>query len=294
MRSIYECPVCGNQRLETLYTCIDHLFTKRKFLIKKCVKCTLCITSPQPSEKEIVHYYPPDYAPHKMNCEQINQKIINFLKQIRADMLRRTIEKHTLKGGCLLEIGCGAGYLINNFKNSGWIVHGIEFNKSAARNCEKKHGIPIIYSSEPPKDIGKFDLVIMWHVLEHLIDINHFFYEISKLLKTHGFLVIAIPNQKSLDKFYYREKCFSYDVPRHLFHFTPKSVSRLAKKYFFELKVQKPLYFESFYIPLKSEMARKKNIFGLLKGICFGILFFLVTIFCKSHTSGLVFYLKKI
>jgi predicted SAM-dependent methyltransferase len=186
-------------------------------------------------------------------------------------MLRKKlgwINKKFPSRGKILDIGAGTGDFLVEAKKSGWKVSGIEPDEKARLKAEEK-GIKLSSSPENFK-ANKFDVITLWHVLEHVHDINSQIIEFEHLLKKNGLLVIAVPNFKSYDAQYYKEFWAAFDVPRHLWHFSQNSFKHIMGGTSFKQSDSKPLIFDAFYVSLLSEKykAKKSN---FIKAILIGL-----------------------
>lgn len=199
------------------------------------------------------------------------------------------IEKERSGKGELLDIGAGTGDFLAKAKKRGWSVTGMEPNE-AARNLSSEKGIPLLKNSETLTS-HSFDVITMWHVLEHVPDLEKQISELHRLLKPGGILLIAVPNFKSYDAYKYKENWAAFDVPRHLWHFSRNSIEKIFGIFSFEVSKVEPLKFDSYYVSLLSEKYRSgsRNIF---KGIWSGLLSNFVARRTREHSS-LTYFLKK-
>ena len=170
------------------------------------------------------------------------------------------------KGKDLLDVGCGTGDFIKHMRKNGWKVDGVETDKQARGLAKKEVGLSI-YSSIEDKRLNKYDVITMWHVLEHVYDLDSFLSRIGSLLKKNGILVIGVPNSNSYDAAYYGENWFAYDLPIHVSHFRKNDIQNIFKKHDLKLKAIKPLVFDAYYISMLSEQkAKHSSLFGLVRG----------------------------
>jgi len=167
---------------------------------------------------------------------------------------RRLICKTTGKQrGTLLDVGSGTGAFVNEMKQNGWEVTGLEPDEDARRvakesfHCELKSTDVLLSLPE-----NAFDAITLWHVLEHVHDLKNYLHQFKKLLKPDGRLVIAVPNYTSFDASVYRQYWAAYDVPRHLYHFSPLSMKLLVHKNGMRIIEYKPMWFDSFYVSFLS------------------------------------------
>ena len=169
-------------------------------------------------------------------------------------------KKHQLiaglqQGKTILDVGAGTGYFLNYMKQQGYETLGIEIDADARAHGQKEFGLDI----RPPKDLKeglidkKFDTISLWHVLEHLYNPETYLQHFYNVLQDNGHLIIALPNADSYDANRYKSYWAAYDVPRHLWHFTPKTLEKLANDNGFKLEKMKDLPFDPFYNAMLSE-----------------------------------------
>lgn len=297
MKTIHSqyCPVCNSHNLLPFLECKDYFATKQIFSIVKCGKCHFALTQGFPSETEIGRYYEvPEYVSHSDTNKGIINKLYHWARRIALKGKSKTIDKYAPKDGeTLLDIGCGTGYFLNRMRSQKWVVTGIEKAESARIYAKKKFNL----DTQEPDYLYKIgdtckDVITMWHVLEHLEHLNEVMAHSHKILEDDGIMVIALPNKESYDAKHYKENWAAYDVPRHLWHFSPSDLETLANNHQFCLTAIKPMYFDAFYIAMLSEKnkgATLSTIVGLTKG---GI-FFLRSLFDKKKCSSLIYILKK-
>jgi len=289
------CPVCGSVEFIPFLTCTDYLATKEKFDIVSCKSCGFALTQDFPSEDVIGKYYD---APEYISHSDTNKGIINALYHLARKMALKSKSKIVSryvpkKTGMLLDIGSGTGYFLNKMKEKKWIVTGVEKSETARQYAKQKFDIDC-QDSEYLYEISckTKDAVTMWHVLEHLEHLNSVLEHLQQILKDDGAVIIALPNKKSLDARHYNEYWAAYDVPRHLWHFSPSDFKYLANRHGFELIDIRPMYLDAFYISMLSEKNKgtfMASIVGLIKG---GI-FFLRSLGNKEKCSSLIYILKK-
>lgn len=292
---IYTCPICDNSETEPLLTCKDNFATDEEFNLCKCSKCGFGFTQDFPSEKEIGRYYEsPDYISHT----DTNKGIINWLyhqaRKIALKSKSKIVLKYAaIKTGSLIDIGCGTGYFLNHMKRMKWIVTGIEQSEPVRRIAKEKFGLNVQdadYLFQIPEN--KKNVITMWHVLEHMEHLNKVMNQLYKILTDDSIAVIALPNKNSFDAAHYKSSWAAYDVPRHLWHFSPSDLKLLANKHKFDVVAIKPMYFDAFYISMLSEK-NKKTFAGSFVGLCKGWIFFLLSLTNTKRCSSLVYILKK-
>jgi SAM-dependent methyltransferase len=191
------------------------------------------------------------------------------------------------KPGKVLDVGSGTGELLTALKNEGWNVKGIEPNKAAKQTALDK-GISHEHSlGEVEKN--SLDLVVFWHSLEHLYDLNNTLNEVKKILKPTGILMVACPNHESWDAKYYGNFWAAWDVPRHLSHFSSKSLNIILKPQGFKQIRKSPLFLDAIYVSILSEKI-KKNKAVFLKGLIIGLISNFAGFFTKNYSSHVYFF----
>jgi SAM-dependent methyltransferase len=212
-------------------------------------------------------------------------------------MLRRkrrmVIKMTSLAKGNILDIGSGTSHFLNVMKEAGWNTTGIEINKAAREYAATQFTLKIL----PPEELMKlpseeFDCITLWHVAEHLYDLNSCFYEIKRLLKPDGIALVALPNSHSSDSAYFGKYWAAYDVPRHLWHFNDKTFSDFAGKAGYEIISTHPLPLDVFYISILSEK-HKNNRTALISGTIKGAYFSILSVFDRLKSSSLVFVVRR-
>ncbi|MCM5662273.1 class I SAM-dependent methyltransferase [Galbibacter mesophilus] len=273
----------------TFITVQDNLVTKEVFKIVTTEEKGLLRTIPTPPPTEIGKYYESEeYISHTDSKETFLDKIYQTVKKISLGKKKKIIRKYHSSAKYILDIGSGTGDLISYLKND-YSCYGTEPNDKA-RNISQTKGNTVFKSLEDIEN-NKFDVIMMWHVLEHVHDIDSQIEKINTLLNKNGVLIIAVPNYESYDAKYYQEDWAAYDVPRHLWHFNKTAMkSLLQKQSFFVVKIL-PLIFDSFYISLLSEKNKtgKQN---LLKSFFIGLKSNLKAKASKNHSS-LIYIAKK-
>jgi 2-polyprenyl-3-methyl-5-hydroxy-6-metoxy-1,4-benzoquinol methylase len=290
-----SCPVCGNTSLGEVLNCTDFSLTQEQFDIIECPNCTLKVTSPIPPADKIAPYYNfTDYISHT----DINE---GWMNKLYHKVRKRTLTQKTnwiqslftgFKGN-LLEIGAGTGAFANAMQLKGWKVTALEpdeITRSRAKDNYNLELLPIEALYHLPEN--SFDVITLWHVLEHVHDLNGYFKAVQKLLKPNGRLIIAVPNYTSFDAQYYQSYWAAYDVPRHLYHFNPKSMAALSHKYSFRIVDTIPMWFDSFYVSLLSEKYRKSGYFGVLRAFVIGIISNLLAFRINKRASSIIYEIK--
>jgi SAM-dependent methyltransferase len=199
------------------------------------------------------------------------------------------------KTGKILDIGCGTGYFLNEAKRKGWETFGIEKNERASKRAIESFNMfvkPEHHIYKFPK--ASFDVITLWHVLEQREDLNETMEKIYDLLLPDGIAVVALPNCSSYDAKHYRSYWAGYDVPRHLWHFTPKTMELFIKKFKFNIVYKCTMPFDAFYVSLLSEKYKKVNSFiAFVKAMFIGAVSTVNALFDKNKSSAMIYVLKK-
>ncbi|MDU0372164.1 class I SAM-dependent methyltransferase [Hymenobacter endophyticus] len=265
---IYErlekCPVCGKTEFRNKLVVEDKSVSKESFAIQQCVACSFQFTNPRPDEAHIGRYYESEeYVSHNSGAGgMINQayKVARFFTMRRKVAL---LNKRAKKGR-LLDYGCGTGHFLAAAKSNGWQVAGWEPNARAREEASQRVGQPIGVESLVQFQPASFDAITLWHVLEHVHTLNETLQQLIRLLKPDGILMIAVPNVDSLDAQHYRQDWAAYDVPRHLYHFTPKTMTQLLKKHKMQVEEVLPMPLDAYYVSMLSEKHRAERGGGML------------------------------
>ena len=261
-----KCPVCGKTEFRNKLVVEDKTVSHESFAIVQCAGCSFQFTNPRPGAAEIGRYYESDaYVSH-------NSAAVGFINQAykvaRFFTMRRKVSllnKLAPRRGKLLDYGCGTGHFLAAAQSAGWRVAGLEPNARAREEATKRlGGTPISQESLVSFEQGSFDAVTLWHVLEHVHSLNETLAQLISLLKPDGVLLVAVPNVESLDAQHYREQWAAYDVPRHLYHFAPKTMAQLLKKHKMAITETLPMPLDAYYVSMLSERHRGERGGGLV------------------------------
>ena len=227
-------------------------------------------THPQPTLDKLGSYYEfEDYISHTDGKRTLFEKIYHLVKRNAIKGKVSLLNKEQNSKGKLLDIGCGTGDFLVEAKNQGWSILGFEPNSDAKQLAANK-GVSFTEDIFALPE-NTFDAVTMWHVLEHVPNLEEYIANLKRIVKPNGTIIIAVPNYKSYDAKYYNRFWAAYDVPRHLWHFSKTSIKRLFSDVDMELKKVKPMWFDSFYVSLLSEKYKNGKmsfIKGFLVGLC--------------------------
>ena len=247
-------------------------------------------THPQPTLDKLGSYYEfEDYISHTDGKRTLFEKMYHFIKRKAIRDKVKLINSYQPLKGRILDIGAGTGDFLLECKNQNWEILGIEPNDKAKGIAVGK-GIKFGDTIEKLES-NSFDVITMWHVLEHVPDVEHQVAELKRLLKPSGTIIIAVPNFKSYDAKYYKEFWAAYDVPRHLWHFSKTAIEKLFDKQNMNLEDIKPMWFDSFYVSLLSEKYKSGKM-NFITGFFIGLISN-VSGFFKKEFSSHIYVLKN-
>lgn len=252
------CPCCGANNISKYFECKDYLVSKETFEIWQCAKCSIRFTQYAPDAAGIGRYYQSEsYISHTDTEEGLVNKIYKVARNYTLNWKLKLLDRGTGKQNLsrrLLDIGAGTGAFLNKAKLAGWPITGLEPDERARKICLDKYKIQL----DVPERLfelpaNEFDVITMWHVLEHVHQLQEYLHQIRQVLKKTGVLFIALPNYTSPDAVYYGANWAAYDVPRHLYHFSPASMRRLVEIHGLMVDSLQPMWLDAFYIAMLSE-----------------------------------------
>ena len=212
----------------------------------------MLITDPQPSLENLGKYYESvDYISHTDSKRSLFEKCYHFIKSIALKNKLNLVNSLQPSQGSILDIGAGTGDFLSVVKENGWNTIGVEPSEKA-KAIAKRKGVSFVEQTSALEN-NSFDIITMWHVLEHVPNLDNQLKELKRLLKPNGNLIIAVPNFKSFDAKHYGNFWAAYDVPIHFWHFSKTAIKRLFAKEDMELVQVLPMKFDSFYVSLLSE-----------------------------------------
>jgi SAM-dependent methyltransferase len=289
------CPACGSDNLQKQEKARDYTVCNKEFEIWECADCKLRFTQDIPDSDAIGYYYRSDnYISHTNTSTGLVNRLYHLVrKQTLSNKEELIVAATRLKQGRLLDIGAGTGAFAAYMQRRGWEVTGLEPDSAAREQANLLHSLNLLPADNLyslPAD--SFDVITLWHVLEHVHDLHDYLEQLKKLLNRRGRIFIAVPNYTSYDAKVYGPYWAAYDVPRHLYHFSPDSMEHLLKLHGLQLHATQPMWFDSFYISMLSEKYRTGKS-RLLKGAITGALSNLKAFVDKSKCSSLVYVVAK-
>lgn len=294
MNKITQCPICNNTSFSEFLTTQDYFLTKQEFLICQCIECGFKFTNPRPTLEELPQYYESnEYISHSNVEKGLINKLYQIVRTYTLKSKAGIINKY-INEGQILDIGCGTGEFLNAMQQYNFVATGIEPNQEARKNAKRNYGLAV-YDESEIDGLSKnlYNVITLWHVLEHVFNLNERISQIKELIAENGILVVALPNPASWDAKHYGEFWAAYDCPRHLYHFDQFAVKKLFHNYGFEIVNQKPMYFDSFYVSMLSEKYNQSKL-QFLKGLTNGFISNISAIFNRGNYSSIIYVLKQI
>lgn len=266
-----KCPWCGSNKAQINLWLKDEFLTKKDFHICECLNCGLLYTMPRPSKEKIGAYYKSDeYYSHQENKKGFVPRLYEAIKKINLKHKFR-LASRDLPVGKLLDIGCGVGDFLHVAENKGWQCTGVEPSEEAREIARQRIKGDLLYSEDLEQlPDQSFDLITMWHVLEHVDDLKWQVAQLQRLIKPEGRIVIAVPNYRSYDGRFYNAYWAAYDVPRHLNHFNKTVITKIFKTSGLSLVCMDKLVWDAYYISFMSEQY-KHHFMPLVRGVFRGL-----------------------
>lgn len=283
------CPVCQGNVLSPYLKVKDHFLSKEVFHLEQCGECLTLMTTPAPGSNEIGRYYQSEeYISHS----DTKKGLVNFayqqVKKVTLHQKLQLVKTYMPGTNSLLDFGCGTGDFANHCRIHGIETTGIEPDPDA-RNRAAEKGVNVGGVELLNRLKKAFGVVSLWHVLEHTYDPVQTILDLKKHLVPRGTIIIAVPNYLSKDAQHYQEFWAAYDVPRHLFHFSQKSIAKLAEQTGLTLEKVIPMKFDAFYVSIISERYKKGNILsGAARGLQSNL-----SAFKTGEYSSLIYILKN-
>ena len=230
---LVNCNLCGQNTAQPFKSLPDR-YSGETFQLVQCNKCDLIYLSPRPTAAEIAHYYPAQYEPHTTTETAVDQW---RMQQVRQKQLAFVHQYHP-QPGYLMDIGCATGEFLRTARENNWRVSGIEMVAEAAQVARDEHGLDVSVGAAEDllTEAAGFDVITLWDVLEHLANPRAVLEKCQTALRPGGFLILAIPNLDSYERYLFGSAWLGWEVPRHLYFFTPQTLERLLDDTGFALR----------------------------------------------------------
>lgn len=289
-----RCPVCGSLSIQQAINANDYTVSNEQFGIWQCANCALRFTQNAPSPEQIGLYYKSEnYISHSETSKGLVNWLYLRVRKITLASKRRFIEDETkIKGGSLLDIGAGAGAFAHFMQEHGWKTQGVEPDENAIKRAKEQYGLILKPASHLFQlNEATFDAITMWHVLEHVHDLHAYIAQLKKICKPGGKIFIAVPNYTSYDAVHYDAAWAAYDVPRHLYHFSPAAMHELMRIHGCVIEKIQPMWFDSFYVSLLSEKYKTGHS-NLVRGFWTGLRSNMKALKNRRKASSLIYVIN--
>lgn len=290
-----HCPVCQSSEIKESLKAEDHTVSHESFSIWHCDACSLRFTQDVPEATSIGPYYKASsYISHTDTKEGLVNKLYHRIRKVTLKSKVRLVKKFSgFQQGSILDVGSGTGAFLNTMKKHGWEVEGLEPDVDAVGVSEKLHGI----KPQPPEQLfqlpaSHYHAITMWHVLEHVHELHEYVGQLKKLIRDDGAIFIAVPNYTSSDAAHYQSSWAAYDVPRHLYHFSPESMQVLMKQHGLHIIKMKQMWYDSFYVSMLSEQYRKGKS-GMVAAFFKGLVSNIKAIGKPNRCSSVIYVIRK-
>ena len=293
---VYEsCPNCGKKNISFVLSAKDYTVSDEQFEIWECKNCTQRFTQNIPDKEEIGKYYESEnYISHSDTSKGLINNLYHKVRKRTLLQKKNLVEKTTgKKEGSILDIGAGTGAFLHTMKMSNWKITGLEPDETARKKALELYDLDLKKTEEfvclPAES---FDAITMWHVLEHVHDLHKYIKQLKLLLKTVGRIFIAVPNYTSYDAQHYKEFWAAYDVPRHLYHFSPESMETLIESHQMKVEKMRPMWYDSVYVSMLSEQYKTGKSHPA-NALISGIFSNLKTLVDTKKCSSIIYIIRK-
>jgi len=296
-----SCPACFASSIHLVLTAKDYTVSGNEFEIWECAECTVRFTQHAPDAAAIKAYYQSEnYISHTNTKKGLVNRLYHFARKQTLAGKRRLVVSSVnksagkpLHSGKLLDIGAGTGAFVQHMQMHGWQAMGLEPDEKARQRAAETQQVALLpIETLETMEENSFDAITMWHVLEHVHALPAYLLQLKKIIKPEGVVFIAVPNYTAYDADVYKSYWAAYDVPRHLYHFSPASMKQLLKKYDLRLHAVCPMWFDSFYISMLSEKYKTGHS-NIVKAFFTGAVSNIEAAFKKEHCSSLIYVVGK-
>jgi 2-polyprenyl-3-methyl-5-hydroxy-6-metoxy-1,4-benzoquinol methylase len=273
MTTLNNCPLCSSQKIVRVLTSKDYFLTLREFNVDTCNSCGISFTNPIPSEAETPTYYHSDnYISHGRKTFSFFYTVYKIVRTFSLQWKTEIVRQAIGEKGSIMDYGCGTGDFLLTCKEKGYQILGVEPSRKAREEASGKLG-RVVNSNLDSLGERKFDIITLWHVLEHVPDIKTTIATLKSHLNQKGTLIIAVPNHKSYDANQYKQYWAGYDLPRHLWHFDQEILAKIIENAGLQFEKVIPMKLDSYYVSILSSKYMPGNkLINLLKSFKNGLL----------------------
>jgi 2-polyprenyl-3-methyl-5-hydroxy-6-metoxy-1,4-benzoquinol methylase len=290
-----SCPICNALEIRQVLTVKDFTVSGETFPVLHCNGCQARFTQGIPDAAEIGNYYRSEsYISHTDTRKGLVNRLYHLVRSYTLGSKLRMVRRDAgMRTGTLLDYGSGTGAFLDTMRKGGWTVSGLEPDEEARARAKELHGLDL----QGPENLAglgtaSFDAVTLWHVLEHVHDLHNTLDHLVRVLKPGGMLFIAVPNYTSGDAVHYGEYWAAWDVPRHLYHFSPSSMRGLLERHGMIVQGTRRMWFDSFYVSMLSERY-KRGRGAILRAFAEGFLSNVQSLTQRDSCSSLIYLARK-
>lgn len=292
-----DCPLCHSQEVSPYGEAQDKLVSKECYTLMRCRQCGFIYTAKAPQSTALAHYYQSEaYVSHSNTRKGLIHVLYHIARKWMLYRKGKLVKRYThTETPSLLDIGSGTGYFAHYMQQLGYRVSAIEQSQGARDFCFQTFGLQPEANllTTQLKPLSQ-DVITLWHVLEHLEDLEQHINVIGSLLRPKGTLIIALPNPTSHDAMYYGSDWAAYDVPRHLWHFSPQNIIPWLQSKGFVVKAIRPMWLDVYYIALLTEQQLGHlHLKGWLRALRIGFVGSLKTLRHREAASSLIYIFGK-
>jgi len=254
----------------------------------------LRFTQDVPDAASIGPYYRSDeYISHSNTNKGLVNRLYHMVRrQTLSDKYRLVASATRKRQGKLLDIGAGTGAFVGYMQKEGWEVTGLEPDETARERARTDNAVQLLDTDQlfqlPP---DSFDAITLWHVMEHVHALHPYVEQLKTLVRRNGRIFIAVPNYTSYDARVYGENWAAYDVPRHLYHFSPDAMATLLEAHGLQLQYSQPMWYDAIYISMLSEKYRGHG--GAVRAVFNGMSSNVRAFIDKSKCSSLIYVVAR-
>ena len=278
LETVDQCPVCNGRIFKPFLVCKDQTTTGETFHVEQCTFCGFVLTNPRPfHETSPAYYQSAQYISHTGKATGLFDYIYLLIRKFTVKWKYNLVKPH-LEKRSLLDLGSGTGTFLQFCQTRKVEVHGVEPSREAREVANSRH-IPMFESLDALPDI-RYSVITLWHVLEHIYDLEGTLASLKSRLNDNGIIFIAVPNWQSYDANYYKEYWAGYDVPRHVWHFSKTTMTQLAERNGLKVKEIIPMKLDAYYVSLLSAKyaAKKFSFFTVIRALWVG--------YCSNRKAG--------
>jgi 2-polyprenyl-3-methyl-5-hydroxy-6-metoxy-1,4-benzoquinol methylase len=285
------CTICQSKQNNFFLQTTDYSHTQERFVINYCNNCKNAFTVNPPSQEQIGKYYAFDnYISHSNTNKGFINKLYLYARNYSLKQKLRWIKKLKPLPSNIADVGAGTGAFVQFLNTQNINCTGFEPAADARVVAMQAHETNLQTMEAWFTENNTYDAITLWHVLEHLHNLDEYFKSFYNKLNNKGWLIIAVPNFESIDALHYKSNWAAYDVPRHLYHFSEQGISNICNNYNLEVKQIKPMWLDGYYVSLLSEQYKKGN---KLKAVWHGLKTHIALLFNPQSASSLVYFIQK-